>query len=357
MPTLFDPVPVRRLEARNRIWVAPMCQYSCDARDGVPTAWHLVHLGGFARGGAGLVLAEATAVSPEGRITPEDTGIWNDAQRDAWRPITRFAHEQGALIGVQLAHAGRKASTYRPFDAHAGSVPVEEGGWRTVSASELAFDGYAAPRALARDELPGIVEAFAGAARRAVEAGFDLVEVHAAHGYLLHQFLSPLSNRRDDDYGGSLENRARLLLEVVRAVRAAVGDAPVLVRYSATDWVEGGWDVEQTATVAAWAGEAGADVVDVSSGGLVGGVTIPVAPGYQVPLAERVRAASGLATSAVGLITEPRQAAEVVESGRADAVMLGRELLRDPHFPLRAARELGVDVDYWPAQYRRAAVR
>ena len=352
MSALFDPISLRGLTARNRIWVAPMCQYS--AEDGLPNDWHLVHLGGLARGGAGVVIAEASAVVPEGRITPGDAGIWNDEQVAAWRRITDFMRTQGALSGIQLAHAGRKSSTFRPFDAERGSVPIEAGGWETVGPSAIAFTGYATPRALEAAEIPALVQAFAAAAARAVEAGFDLVEVHAAHGYLLHEFLSPLSNEREDEYGGSLENRARLTLEVIRAVREAIGDRPLLVRFSATDYAEGGWDVEQTVTVAEWAASAGADFVDVSSGGLVSGVSMPIGPGYQVPFAERVRRSTGIPTSAVGLITEPAQAAEIVESGQADVVMLGRELLRDPHFPLRAAHVLGVDVDYWPAPYERA---
>lgn len=357
MTALFDPIDLRSLRARNRIWVSPMCQYSVRERDGVPTDWHLVHLGSFARGGAGLVLAEATAVTPEGRISPHDTGIWNDDQATAWRRVTDFAHAQGALIGLQLAHAGRKASVYPAwgFGERKGTLPAADGGWPTVSASDIAFDGYAPPRALRADELADVVAAFVRGARRALDAGFDLVEVHAAHGYLLHQFLSPLSNTRTDAYGGSLENRARLLLEVVRGVRAEVGDdVPVLVRFSATDYVEGGWDERQTATVAGWARDAGADLFDISSGGLVTGVTIPSGPGYQVPLAEAVATGAGVRVSAVGQITDPRHAAELVASGAVDAVMLGREMLRDPHWPLRAAAELGVDLDYWPPQYVRA---
>lgn len=355
MPTLFDPLPLRGATARNRIWVAPMCQYSVDKRDGVPTDWHLVHLGSLARGGAGLILAEATGVTADGRISPQDTGIWNDAQVTAWRRITDFAHEQGALIGLQLAHAGRKASTWPAWGSERhGTVPVAEGGWPTVSASAIAFEGYEAPRALDTDEIADVVAAFRAGARRALEAGFDLVEIHAAHGYLIHQFLSPLSNARTDAYGGSLENRARLLLEIVREVRAEVGqDVPVLVRFSATDWTEDGWDVAQTATVAGWARDAGADLFDISSGGLVAGVRIPVGPGYQVPFAEEVAAAS-VEVAAVGLITEPEQAADLVATGRADAVLLGREMLRDPHFALRASTALGVELDYWPPQYLRA---
>jgi len=354
---LFDPLVLRGVTARNRIWVSPMCQYTVDRRDGVPTDWHLVHLGSFARGGAGIVLAEATAVTPEGRISAHDTGIWNDDQVAAWRRITDFAHTQGALVGLQLAHAGRKASVWPEwgFAPKRGTMPVADGGWQTVSASDIAFPGYDAPRALTAEELPQLVDAFRVAARRALDAGFDLVEVHAAHGYLLHQFLSPLSNLRTDAYGGSLENRARLLLDIVRAVRAEVGDdVPVLVRFSGTDYVDGGWDVEQTATVAGWARDAGADLFDISSGGLVPGVSIPTGPGYQVPLADGVRVAAGVRVSAVGLITSPEQAAQLVDSGTVDAVMLGREMLRDPHFALRAATELGVDLDYWPPQYVRA---
>lgn len=356
MPGLFDPLTVRGATFRNRVWAAPMCQYSCIDRDGIPTDWHLVHLGSLARGGAGLVIAEATAVAPEGRISPEDTGIWSDEQVAAWARIAAFIRGEGSVPGIQLAHAGRKASTFSPWgDERHGSVPSDEGGWPTVAPSAVAFDGYAEPRALELDELPGIVTAFADAAVRAVRAGFGLVEIHAAHGYLLHQFLSPLSNLRGDAYGGSLENRARLLLEVVRAVRAAVGDElPVFVRFSATDWVDDGWDVTETATVAGWAQEAGADFFDISTGGLVGGVRIPLAPGYQVPFAERVGDDADVPVSAVGLITTAEQADAVIREGRADAVMLGRELLRDPHFPLRAAGELGVDLDYWPPQYLRA---
>ncbi|RQP11464.1 MAG: NADH:flavin oxidoreductase/NADH oxidase [Microbacteriaceae bacterium] len=359
MPGLFDPITVRTTEFRNRLWVAPMCQYSCLDRDGVPTDWHLVHLGSFARGGAGLVIAEATAVVPEGRISPEDTGLWSDAQEAAWARIAAFVRAEGAVPGIQLAHAGRKASTFSPWgDERDGSVPLDEGGWPTVAPSAVAFDGYAVPRALEASELPGLVAAFADAAARAVRAGFGLVEIHAAHGYLLHEFLSPLSNLREDAYGGSLENRARLLLEIVRAVRAEVGEElPVLVRFSASDWADDGWDAEQTAIVAGWARDAGADFFDISSGGLVAHQRIALGPGYQVPFAEQVGADADVEVSAVGLITDPVQADDIVRSGRVDAVMLGREFLRDPHFPLRAAHALGVDLPYWPPQYLRARWR
>ncbi len=355
MPALFEPFTVRDLTLRNRIWVAPMCQYSVFDEDGVPTPWHLVHLGALATGGSALVISEATAVTADGRISPRDTGIWNDAQGEAWRPIVDFIHSQGAAAGIQLAHAGRKASTYPAWGyEQRGSVPLSEGGWATVSASAVAFPGYDTPAALDVAGIDAIVEAFTAAAVRAIEAGFDLLELHAAHGYLIHQFLSPLSNQRTDEYGGSLENRARLLLRLVTSVRAAVGESvPLLVRFSATDWTEGGWDEAQTSTVASWARAAGADFFDISSGGNVA-AKIPLGPGYQVPFAEYVRTNADVATSAVGLITDPHQAEQIVATGQADVVMLARELLRDPHWPLRAAHELGVDVDYWPGQYLRA---
>lgn len=357
--SVFDPIDIRGLSLRNRLWVPALCQYSVTARDGVPTDWHLAHLGSFARGGSGLILAEATGVTPEGRISPHDTGIWNDEQVAAWRRIVDFVHSQGAKIGLQLAHAGRKASVWPEWGfAQRGTMPASEGGWPTIAPSAVAYEGYEPPRALAHDELPDVVAAFTAAARRALDAGFDLVQLHAAHGYLLHQFLSPLSNRRDDEYGGSLENRSRLLLDIVRAVRTEVGDeVPVMVRFSATDYAEGGWDAEQTAVVAGWAHDAGADFFDISSGGLMAGVRIPVGPGYQVPFAEYVRTTAQVPVNAVGLITEAQQAQHIVQSGQADAVMLGRESMRDPHFPLRAAHELGVELDYWPPQYLRARWR
>lgn len=351
---LFTPLTLGAVQFRNRLWVSPMCQYSCEDRDGVPTDWHLVHLGSFARGGAGLVMTEATAVVPEGRISGWDTGIWNDQQRDAWARIVGFIQGQGAKAGIQLAHAGRKASTYRQWSG-TGSEPISEGGWQAVAPSAEAFAGYDAPRALAVAEIADVVAAFADAAERAVAAGFDVVEVHAAHGYLVHQFLSPLSNFREDEYGGSLENRARLLLEIVKAVRDRVGThVPLFVRLSATDWSEpNGWTLDDTVTVAGWARDAGADWFDVSTGGLIPGVKIPSAPGYQVRFATAVREGTGAAVNAVGQITTAAQAEEIVSSGQADTVMVAREFLRDPHFPLRAAHELGVELDYWPNQYTR----
>ena len=351
---LFAPITVRGIEFRNRVWASPMCQYSAEGRDGVPTAWHLAHLGGMARGGVGLVMAEATGVVPEGRISAWDLGLWNDAQRDAFAPIVDFVHERGARAGIQLAHAGRKASTYRDWSG-SGTQPVSDGGWQTLAPSAIAFDGYDAPVAMTTEQIADVVAAFGAAARRAVEAGFDVVEIHAAHGYLLHEFLSPLSNTRDDEYGGSLENRARLVLAVVREVRAAVGEsAAVFVRFSATDWVEpDGWTLEQTVTVAGWARDAGADLFDLSSGGLITGARIPGGPGYQVSFATAVREGTGAPTTAVGRITEPEQAEHIVATGAADAVFIGRELLRDPHFALRAAHALGETIDYWPPQYAR----
>jgi 2,4-dienoyl-CoA reductase-like NADH-dependent reductase (Old Yellow Enzyme family) len=355
---LFSPLTIRATTLRNRLWVAPLCQYSVDLEDGVPTDWHLVHLGSFARGGAGLVMTEATGVSPEARISAEDTGIWNDEQRDAWARITAFIHSQGAAAGIQLAHAGRKGSQFREWGPEHGTRPIGAGGWQTVAPSAVAFTGYAAPVALDEEGIARVVADFAEAAARSVDAGFDVLELHAAHGYLVHQFLSPLSNHRTDSYGGSLENRARLLLEIVRAVRARVGgDVPLVVRFSATDWVEGGWDQAQTATVAAWARDAGADHFDVSTGGLVADAKIVTGPGYQVPFAEFVKEEAGVEVSAVGLITTAAQAEAVLQSKQADAVMMGREMMRDPHFPLRAAHELGVELDYFPRPYHRARWR
>lgn len=356
MSLLFTPIDLGGLSVRNRLWVAPMCQYS--AQDGAPNDWHHVHLAQFAAGGAGVVIAEATAVVPEGRISPEDVGLWNDAQRDAWAPIAAAIRARGAVPGVQLAHAGRKASTWSPFTGHRGSVPEAEGGWQTVAPSSIAFEGFATPAALDVAGIDRIVAAFADAAVRAVDAGFALLELHAAHGYLLHQFLSPLSNLRDDEYGGSLENRARLLLRVIDAVRAAAPSATVTVRFSAHDWAEGGWDAAQTSTVAAWAAERGAVFFDISSGGLVAHQRITTGPGYQVHLAAEVRATAGVAVGAVGEITSGTQAEAVLAAGEADVILAGREWLRDPHFALRAAVELGEPAAApWPEQYLRARPR
>ena len=354
MSQLFNPITLRDVTVRNRVWVSPMCEYS--AVDGVPNDWHLVHLGSFARGGVGLVFTEATAVSPEGRISPADTGIWNDEQQQAWARIVSFVHGQGATAGIQLAHAGRKASSKPPWEAR-GFVTDEDGGWEPVAPSAVAFPGLREPVALDAAGIARVVSDFGDAAERAVAVGFDVLELHAAHGYLLHEFLSPLSNRRDDEYGGSFENRSRLLLEVVAEVRRRVA-APLVVRISATDWVEGGWTADDSVRLGVLLRDAGVDLVDVSSGGNAL-ADIPVEPGYQVPFARRIRAEAGIPTGAVGLITEPKQAEEIVADGSADVVLLARALLRDPHWALRAAHDLGVEVGQgidWPKQYLRAAL-
>jgi len=352
VPKLFDSIKLRDLEVKNRIWIAPMCQYSCENKDGVPGSWHEVHLVSRAVGGAGLIIVEASGVTPEGRITPWCTGIWNDEQTKAWKKIVDLAHGHGAKMAMQLAHAGRKASNHREASG-VGSIPISEGGWETVSSTHQAFGDYAAPRKLSVSEITELVEAFGKAAKRSVEAGFDAVEIHGAHGYLLHQFLSPLSNDRDDEYGGSLENRARMLMEVIASIRKSIPETmPVFLRLSATDYAEGGWDEEQTATVSGWATEAGVDLIDVSSGGIITGVKIPSGPGYQVPLAEYVADRISEPVSAVGQITEPKQAEQILQSGKVDVILIARASLRDPYWPLRAAAELGADVG-WPEQYSR----
>ncbi|MBO0980550.1 NADH:flavin oxidoreductase/NADH oxidase [Microbacterium sp. SD291] len=352
MSILFSPLSIRSVTFRNRLWVSPMCMYS--AVDGVVQEWHHTHLAQFASGGAGLVVAEATAVLPEGRISPRDAGLWNDEQRDAWAPIVRAIHDRGSVAGIQLAHAGRKASTWWPWAEGRGSVSENDGGWTTVAPTVVAFDGFASPAALDADGIDAVVGAFAASTRRALDAGFDVIEIHGAHGYLLHQFLSPLSNLRDDEYGGSLENRARLLLRVVDAVRAEAGDdVPVFVRISATDHADGGFTPDEATIVGGWAAEHGADLIDVSSGGLVAHQQISVFPGYQVSLADTVRQGGRIPVSAVGLITASAQAEQVLADGAADAIFAGREWLRDPHFALRAAHELDADVA-WPPQYERA---
>lgn len=351
MSTLFTPLTVHGIEMRNRLWVSPMCQYS--AVDGIPNDWHHVHLAQFAAGGAGLVIAEATAVSPEGRISPDDVGLWNDAQVQAWTPIVAAIRARGAVPGVQLGHAGRKASTTSPLTGGRGSVPPEDGGWETVAPSAIAYPGFAEPRELDAAGIEKVVTDFADAARRAVAAGFEVLEVHAAHGYLLHQFLSPLSNHRDDEYGGSFDGRVRLLERVTAAVREAAPDAAVFVRFSGTDAADGGWDIDDTVRAAERVAAAGADLVDVSSGGLVPHQSIQPGPGYQVPLAEKVRRETGILVAAVGMIDDAHLAESVVAEGRADAVLSAREWLRDPHYALRAAVELGADVPA-PAQYLRA---
>ncbi len=354
MPHLFDPLPIRGLELANRVFVSPMCEYSSD--DGLANDWHLVHLGSRAVGGAGLVMTEATAVLAEGRISPQDLGIWSDRHVEPLARIVRFIHQQGSVAGMQLAHAGRKASTWRPWEGQ-GTLPESAGGWRQVVApSALAFaEHYPMPRALDAAGIRAVVAAFAAAARRAGAAGFRVLEIHAAHGYLIHEFLSPLSNRRQDAYGGSFDNRTRLLREVVAAVRSAWPDgAPLFVRLSATDWIDGGWDVEQSVELSRGLKAMGVDLVDCSSGGILPQAKVPIGHGYQTSFAERIRREAQVMTAAVGMITSPAQAEHAVVTGQADAVMMARELLRDPYWPLRAARELGQAVT-WPAQYLRAA--
>jgi 2,4-dienoyl-CoA reductase-like NADH-dependent reductase (Old Yellow Enzyme family) len=327
-----------------------MCQYS--SIDGHPTDWHLVHLGGLARGGAGLVIAEATAVTPDGRISPSDAGIWNDGQAVDYQRINAFVRSQGAVPGIQLAHAGRKASTQVPWKG-SGSVGYDDGGWPTVAPSPIAFGRYALPKELTVAEIAEIVTAWRAAAERALAAGYEVVEIHAAHGYLLHEFLSPLSNHRVDQYGGDLAGRGRLLFEVIDAVRAVWPDGkPLLVRVSASDWVDGGLTVDEVSEVAAKLKQHGVDFIDVSSGGNSPDQKIALGPGYQVPFARQVRAASGLPVGTVGLITEPTQAEKIIAGGDADAVLLARVLLREPSWPQRAASELGADT-YWAPQYLR----
>lgn len=356
MSLLFAPLEIRGTVFRNRVWVAPLCQYS--AVDGLPQPWHHVHLPPFAVGGAGLVMAEATAVSAEARTTPEDTGLWTDEQQHAWEPIASAIRAHGAVAGIQLSHGGRKSSMWSPLvPGKYGSVRPADGGWIPVAPSAIAYEGYAVPSALDLAGIDRVVGDFAAAARRALAAGFQVLEIHAAHGYLVHEFLSPLSNLRTDEYGGSLRNRARLLLRILDAVRDVAADAPLFVRLSGSDWAAGGMTMEETLEVARWAAEHGADLFDVSSGGLVAHQRIPVSAGYQVGFARAVRRETGALVSAVGLIVDGAQAEEVLEAGDADAVMAGREWMRDPHFALRAATELGVEVPYWPAPYRMARLR
>jgi len=354
MPHLFDSFTIRDLEFSNRVFVSPMCEYS--SVDGYANDWHLVHLGSRAVGGAGLVLTEATAVLPEGRISPQDLGIWKDEHVDFLKRIVSFIHEQGSVAGMQLAHAGRKASTRRPWEGD-GVVPETEGGWQNVMApSAIRFaDNYPTPQALTVDGIQQVVRAFADAARRACDAGFRVIEIHAAHGYLIHEFLSPLSNHRDDSYGGPFENRTRLIREIVTAVRSSwPKGAPLFVRISASDWVEGGWDLEQSIELARSLKQLGVDLIDCSSGGTVPHAKIPAGPGYQTPFAQRIRHEAEILTGAVGMITSAVQAEQIIGTGQADAIVIAREFLRDPYWPLRAAKELGQSIS-WPVQYLRAA--
>ena len=353
MAQLFDPLPIRGITLQNRIGVSPMCQYS--SHDGFANDWHLVHLGSRAAGGAGLVFTEATAVTPEGRISPEDLGIWKDDHIDFLSRIVTFMKSQGTVPGMQIAHAGRKGSTQRPW-VGMSKVTIEDGGWIPVAPSAVAYsDHYPMPRALSKPEIHAIVNAFAAAAGRALQAGFQVLEIHAAHGYLAHEFFSPLSNFRDDEYGGSFENRTRIGREIVAAVRKVWPDhLPLFIRISATDWKEGGWDVDQAVELAKQLKPLGIDLIDCSSAGLVADQKIVAGPGFQVPFAERIRRDAGILTSSVGLIETKEQVVEILAKERADLVLMAREFLRDPYWPLRTARELKQTIS-WPVQYLRAA--
>lgn len=353
MSALFSPLTIKSVTFKNRITVSPMCQYSSN--DGFATDWHLVHLGSRAVGGAALIMQEATAVSPEGRISPGDMGIYKDEHIAKLQTITAFIHAQGAVAGVQLAHAGRKASHNIPWKGDRQIPSDAEEGWQTVAPSATPFaPGTENPKALDRAGIQKVIDDYKAAAARAVQAGYKVVEIHAAHGYLIHEFLSPLSNQRTDAYGGSFENRIRLLLEIVEAVKTVWPDTlPLFVRISASDWTEGGWDGDASVRLAAILKDHGVDLIDCSTGGVVPGVKIPVGPGYQVPFAEKIRKETGMLTAAVGMITSAPQAEEILQNGQADLIFLARQALRDPYFPLHAAKELGVDVE-WPVQYKRA---
>lgn len=353
MNTLFSPISIKEVTLRNRIAVSPMCEYS--STDGFANNWHLVHLGSRAVGGAGLLITEATAVSAEGRISYGDLGIWKDEHIEKLKEITNFIHEQGAVAGIQLAHAGRKASHQKPWDGGKLIPSDQPNGWPTVAPSALPFaEGTEAPTELDKAGIEKVKTDFKAAAARALAAGFKVAEIHAAHGYLLHQFYSPLSNQRTDEYGGSFENRIRLVIEVVEAVKEVwPANLPLFVRISATDWTEGGWTIDDSVALAKKLKEAGVDLIDTSTGGNVPRASIPVKPGYQVEFAETIKKDTGILTGAVGMITEPEQANTIIASGQADIVLLARELLRDPHFPLRAAHHLGQEIQ-WPVQYERA---
>lgn len=353
MAHLFDPLPIRGITLKNRIAVSPMCQYSSE--DGFANDWHLVHIGSRAAGGASLVFMEATAVTPEGRISPEDLGIWKDDHIEFLARIVKFMKSQGTVPGMQIAHAGRKGSTQRPW-VGSSKVTLADGGWVPIAPSAVAFsDTYPMPRAMTKEEIRGVVDAFAAAARRALAAGFQVLEIHSAHGYLAHEFYSPLSNFRDDEYGGSFENRTRIGREIVTAVRKVWPEnLPLFIRISATDWKEGGWDLDQAVELAKQLKPLGVDLVDCSSAGLVVDQKIVAGPGFQVPFAERIRRDANVLTATVGLIETKEQVLDILARDRADLVLMAREFLRDPYWPLRTARELGQKIS-WPAQYLRAA--
>ncbi len=352
MSVLFSGLKIKELELKNRIAVSPMCQYTSE--NGMPNDWHLVHLGSRAAGGAALVMTEATAVSPEGRITPDDAGIWSDEHAEAYKRITAFIISQNSVPGIQLAHAGRKASTYSPWKGN-GEVKNKNGGWQTIAPSPVPFaENYPLPKEMNADDIRELISHFKNAAARSITAGFRIIELHFAHGYLIHEFLSPISNQRKDEYGGSFENRIRLALEIAEAVRKVIPEStPLFVRISASDWIENGWDIDQSVQLAKRLKDLGVDLIDCSSGGNVSGARIPLGPGYQVPFAERIKREADILTGTVGLITSPVQAETIIRTGQADLVLLARELLRDPYWPLHAAKRLNTDVK-WPDQYLRA---
>ena len=352
MSKLFSPLKIRAVELKNRIVVSPMCMYSSE--DGFANDWHMVHLGSRAIGGAGIVMTEATAIAPEGRISPSDLGIWKDEHIDVLKRITGFISLHGSVPAIQLAHAGRKASRSEPWNGDK-LVDSANGGWQPVAPSPIAFtDGYAVPEELTKEGIEKVISDFKAAAKRAKEAGFKIIEIHGAHGYLVNEFLSPFSNKRNDNYGGSFENRIRLLLEIVENIRSVWSeDYPLFVRLSATEWAEGGWTIDDTIALGKILKNKAVDVIDCSSGGNILGVKIPIVPGYQVPLSEKIRKETGIMTGTVGLITKPEQAEEIISKGQADLILMAREMLRDPYFPLHAATEMGIDID-WPKQYVRA---
>jgi 2,4-dienoyl-CoA reductase-like NADH-dependent reductase (Old Yellow Enzyme family) len=353
MSKLFAPLKIRNIELKNRIAVSPMCQYS--SVNGVPTDWHLVHLGSRAVGGAGLILTEATAVSPEGRISPDDSGIWNDDQVKAYKRITSFIKSQNSVPGIQLAHAGRKASTYSPWKGK-GEVKIEDGGWQTLAPTPVPFaENFPHPKEMSGDEIKLVIDQFSQAAKRSIDAGFEIIELHFAHGYLVHEFYSPVSNKRKDRYGITLENRCRFATEIAKSVREVIPvEIPLFARISSTDWVEGAWDIDQSVQLAKWLKDVGVDLIDCSSGGNVLNAKIPLAPGYQIPFSERIKKETGILTGGVGLITTAEQAEEIITSGKADIVLLARQMLREPYFAINAAEKLNVELKDFPNQYLRA---
>jgi 2,4-dienoyl-CoA reductase-like NADH-dependent reductase (Old Yellow Enzyme family) len=353
MSKLFSALKIGNIELKNRIAVSPMCQYS--SINGFPTDWHLVHLGSRAVGGAGLIFTEATSVSPEGRISPDDAGIWNDEQANAYKRITSFIKSQNSVPGIQLAHAGRKASTYSPWKG-IGEIKIKDGGWKTLAPSPNPFaDNFPLPKEMTEEDIKLVIDQFSQAAKRSIDAGFEVIELHFAHGYLLHEFYSPISNKRKDKYGGVLENRCRFAIEIAKSVRKVIPDGiPLFARISSTDWTEGGWDIEQSVQLAKWLKDAGVDLIDCSSGGNVPKAKIPMAPGYQIPFSERIKKETGILTGGVGLITTAEQAEEIISSGKADIVLLARQMLREPYFALHVAKKLNVELKDFPKQYLRS---